>query len=170
MAQKLQPGACTQALVALLSARLPASDSFNLAVDVKESGDKDFNDNGELILKNPAVRVWFEQAAYGDTRDISKTTLSATFRFQVVCRHTSLRGAQETRDRSHALTEAVLVELAGARLLFEDGTRSDPIAIRGVARTNDFAGIVQDCFSVLIEVDGFAQFDGRNANPQGGGQ
>ena len=161
MAQQLNIVDCKDAILALLSATLPVS--YGQPVDVREIGGKDFDENGQLVLKKVAVRVRFGQAAYADARDISLTTLSASLYYQVVCRHESLRSNTEARDRSLALTAVVMDQLAGARLQLPDGTKAVPIAIRSVLQAMDGLGPVEDCYAITIEISGTAQFSGVNA-------
>jgi hypothetical protein len=165
MAQLLQLVDATRALVALLASQMDAA--YEHPVDVKQASKNDFDDEGELVLKKVAVRVQFGQAEYAQTRDISATTLSASLMYQIVCRHESLRSDSERRDRTMELVQAVQAVLAGARLLLVNGTKSGPIILHNVLPVSDGFGVIDDCYGLTIEVPGFAQFTGANANPGG---
>ncbi len=162
MAQQLNIVQVTAALVAMLALRLPVV--YQQPVDVREIGGKDFNDAGELILKKVAVRVRFGAGSFAEVRDLTLTTLSATLSYQVVCRHESLRGAEEMRNRSAALMACALDELAGARLTLANGTVAPPILIRSVGEAQDSFGPVEDCYAIGLEFGGTTQFPGHNIN------
>jgi hypothetical protein len=169
MGQLLQIDPCTDALVALLDARLPVSFPEQRA-DVREASGKDFDDSGQLVLPKCAVRVRFGEATYAEARDISRVSLSANLSFQVVCRYESLRSQSEMRGRALSLAECVMEELAGAKLLLSNGTITEPILIRAVQPVADGYGPVENCYGVAIQVSGYAQHSGVNANPvQAGG-
>lgn len=161
MARQLQMVAVKDALLALLSGRLP--ESYGVAVDVQESGDKDFDNAGQLVLKRVAVRVRMGDAEFNESRDTSLTTLGAVLRYQVICRHESQRSENEQRDRTLDLAAAVCEELAGARLALPDGSLSPRIQLRTVGPVSDQFGPVTGCWGVGIQLTGSAQFDGRKA-------
>jgi hypothetical protein len=161
MAQKLQIVPAKDCLVTLLTTALAG---YAVAVDVREVGPKDFDDQGNLVLQKAAVRVRFGQADYSQVRDTTKTTLSAAIAFQIICRHESLRSNSEQRDRALELASAVADALAGARLLLPDGTLSEPIGLLAILPVEDRGGVVQDCYGVSIEVPGYAQFAGTYAS------
>jgi hypothetical protein len=164
MAQNLAIVPCTAALVALLQQFL--ADKYDEPVDVKEIGRGDFNDQGELVLKKVAVRVVFADAAFTEARDISLTTLGTALRYQVVCRHDSLRSREEKRNLALNLTGCVLEYLGGARLALPDGSLAGPILLRGVGPAIDIVGPVEDCYAITLEISGFSQFPGTYARPQ----
>ena len=164
MAQRLQVNDCTTGLVALLTHTL--APFYLNGIDVREAGRKDFDDAGQLVLHKVAVRVRFGDAVYAQARDISLTTLSATLNYQIICRHESLRTESEMRNRTLALCECVMEQLAGARFKLADGTVAGPVLVKGVVPVSDSYGPVEDCFGVTIEISGFAAFAGPNAQVQ----
>ncbi len=149
------------ALVAFLKATM--SNAYGKPVDVQESGSGDFDNDGQLVLKKIAIRVRFGDGEFGQTRDITRTTLSSSLYFQVVCAHGSLRSENEQRDRTLELAACAVGLLGGTRLVLPDGTRSEPILVRGVAQMSDAYGPVADCYGVSIEVGGFLQLSGEYA-------
>jgi hypothetical protein len=54
-------------------------------------------------------------------------------------------------------------QLAGARLNLQDDTTSMPVTIKSVALVAVDEGPVDQLFSVVVDVEGIAQFSGANA-------
>lgn len=152
---------CEAALITLLSANLPAE--YGAQVDVESLGDKDFDDDGRLTLQPPALRVRFAGAKYDNLRDNRRLSYQATLNYEVLCFESSLRSRADERTQTLALVAAVLDQLAGARLLLADGSKTMPIGVTGVALVETDQGPVDQLFSVLVEVEGIAQFNGANA-------
>ena len=163
MAQNLSIVPCTAALVTLLTTFLQTN--YEPSTDVKEIARGDFNDQGELVLKKIAARVVFGTAQFGESRDVSYTTLSTALQYQIVCRHESQRTREEQRNRSLAMAACVCEYLAGARLALPDGSLAGPVLLRGVGPAIDSVGPVEDCYAVGIEISGFSQFPGTYAQP-----
>ncbi len=161
MPQLLQANVGTAALVALLAAQLSAA--YGQPVDVQEAGSKDFDDEGNLVLRKVAVRVQFGRGRFGPARDITRTTLSNALEYRIICRHESLRGDAEMRNRTLALLECCAERLAGARLPLPDGTFTEGVLLQAVAPVEDAYGPVENCYGLSIEVTGYAQYAGVNS-------
>jgi len=164
MAGKVQITAVEKALLDLLPRRLKVSYGQN--VDVQTLGGTDFDDNGQLVLKSPAVRLHFNSAAYGDARDNTKTTQGVDLLFSAFCRHESLRSLAKFRSQTLELVGALSDELAGARLLLEDGSRTEAIGLTGVNQALDVAGPVDQVYALSFTVSGIATFSGINRDPE----
>lgn len=150
------------ALLALLPERL--ENSYAKRVDVKTISDKDFGDEGQLILQPPAVRIHFDRARYGTSRDTQRTALNAELDFSFLCFDESLKSRADERTRTLSLVATLQNELAGARLQLEQGVYTEPILLTGVEQTQDRFGPVNECYAVLCMIPGLAQFSGPNAN------
>ncbi len=162
MAGRVQIDLVEAALLDLLPGQLAANYGVNVAVEAL--GKADFDDDGQLILKSPAVRISFGEAMYGAVRDTTKTTLSADLTFSCFCFHESLRSKSKERTKTLQLVAAVQDELAGARLELSPGVYTEPILLRAVTQAADALGPVDQVFAVVFTVPGLAQFSGKNAN------
>ena len=154
------------ALIALLNSVMPAAYGTVEApvlVDVNSVNSKDFNAQGQLALKPPALRVQFSDANYANLHDNQRLTYQPALLFDVLCWGSSLRSKADERLQILGLVDVVLNQLAGARLLLADGTQSMPIEIRRVSLViPDDGGPVDQLFAITILVSGIAQFDGPN--------
>lgn len=153
------------ALVSLLQAVMPAA--YNSAVDIDTLGDEDFDENGQLVLSPPSIRVRYQETHFNNLRDNRRLTYQATNQVEVLCFESSLASKADERAQTMALVVAVLDQLAGARLSLADGSTSMPISIRscGLVVTED--GPVDQLMSIGISIEGIAQFDGPNAGANG---
>lgn len=162
MATKVQIHLVEAALLELLSSRLKIS--YGMNVDVESIGKGDFDDEGQLVLKSPAVRLIFNDGNFGATRDTQRTTLNTNLNFAAACRHESLRSKARERTKTYQLLATVGDELAGARLKLSDGAYTDPLLLTGTYQMFDAGGPVDQCYAVSFTVTGLAQFSGVNAN------
>ncbi len=162
MATKVQIHLVEAALLALLPARLKISYAKN--VDVQNISGKDFDDDGQLVLKSPAVRIRFGSEHMDALRDSQRLTMEAEQLWDAVCYEESLKSKADERTRSLVLLGTVKDELAGTRLLLEAGVYTLPIRLVGVSQVIDAAGPVDQCYAVTFAVSGIAQFSGVNAN------
>ena len=162
MSSRVQIDAVEAALLALLPGQLAAN--YVERVDVEALGKGDFDDDGQLVLKSPAVRISFGEAMYAQVRDTTRTTLSADLTFSAFCFHESIRSRAKERTKTLQLVAAVQDELAGARLQLTPGVYTEPILLRAVTQAADALGPVDQVFAVVFIVPGLAQFSGKNAN------
>ena len=149
------------ALLALLNTNLAAA--YGAPVDVDSLGDKDFDDDGRLVLRPPSVRVRFAGAGYGNLHDNQRLTYQASMPFEILCFSSSLRSRADERRQTLVLVAAVQNQLAGARLTLSDGSSTMPITMKAVRLTEVDEGPVDQLFTVQGDVECIAQFSGANA-------
>lgn len=158
------------ALLQLLTTALPtaygaALGSGPVSIDIDSLGDTDFNEDGQLVLNPPSLRLRFKDEPYDPAHDNQRVTYQSHQFYEVLCFESSLRSKADQRKQTLVLVRVVLDQLAGARLLLADGSKSLPISIVSVTLIEADSGPVDQLYSVLIDVEGFAQFSGVNANP-----
>jgi hypothetical protein len=71
------------ALLALLKANLAGAYGANVSID--SLGDKDFDDDGRLVLQPPSVRVRFAGAEYNNLHDNKRLTYQGKMPFEILC-------------------------------------------------------------------------------------
>lgn len=155
------------ALIALLQAKMTAA--FGAPVQVDSLGSKDFNEQGTLILKPPAIRVQFGGAEYDPLHDNQRLTYEAGVPFDILCFESSLRSKADERKQTLALVAIAQNQLAGARLTLQDESRTQPLTMKGVSLVVVESNVVDQAFAITVLVQGVAQFDGSNAQTPGGG-
>jgi hypothetical protein len=136
-------------------------------VDVDAIGEQDFDADGELSVRTPAVRVVFgdEEATpiemQGDNYAVEQS-------FGIICADQDLRDPQEQRVKALRLAQRVKRVLAGARLVTSYGEISEPVLYRRMrplpTANVGLAYVPEFC------VPGIAQFPAPNAQPSSGGQ
>ena len=168
------------ALLALLTANLPNAYGSALpagspqivmngnqptaSIDIDSLGDKDFDENGQLVLNPPSIRVRFLGGNYDMARDNQKLTYQSPLVYELLCFESSLRSKADQRNQTLILVSVVLDQLAGARLNLTDGSKTEPIRLVDVSLIEGAANGVDQLFSAQVEIRGFAQFSGANAN------
>lgn len=157
------------ALLQMLKSVMPAAygaelGSAAVAVNIDSLGDDDFDEDGQLILQPPSLRVRFRDDPYDPARDNQRLTYQSHQAYEILCFESSLRSKADQRKQTLILVGAVLDQLAGARLSLADSSKTFPITVRGVTRIDGDSGPVDQLFSVLVDIEGFAQFSGVNAN------
>ncbi len=150
------------ALITLLPDGLAAS--YGQRVDVEALGKADFDEDGQLILRSPAVRISFAEASYAQARDTTRTTLTVEAIFSAFCFHESIRSRAKERTKTLELVAAVQDQLAGARLQLSAGVYTEPVLLRSVSQAVDAIGPVDQVFAVTFLVPGIALYSGINAN------
>lgn len=171
MSSNFRPDYVEYALVQLLQANLPAAYGAELgtsgpsAVDIAPLGENDFDDQGQLVLTPPSVRVRFVGGKYDPARDNQRLTYQSHPQWEILSFESSLASKADERSQTLILVAAVTDQLAGARLLLQDGTKTFPISILSVELLEGPGAGVDQLFALRIEVEGFAQFSGANANP-----
>ena len=149
------------ALVALLKQQLGPE------VDVDAIGVNDFDADGELTVRTPAVRVVFgdEDAT---SFEMQGQNYAVEQNFGVICAAEDLRAPQAQRDVTLQLARKVKLILAGARIQTCDGELSEPVLyrrLRPLPTANvGLAYVPEFC------VPGIAQFPAPNAQPHQGAQ
>lgn len=149
------------ALIALLRQNLASE--YSAPVDVESLGSKDFDEDDTLVLDPPAARVRYVGSKFDTLRDNKRLTYQVPHMFEILAFESSARDKADERLQTLQLVAAILDQLAGARLGLQDGTTSMPIAIVSVDLVVTQAGPVDQLFSILIAVEGIAQFSGVNA-------
>jgi phage gp37-like protein len=151
------------ALLALLNTKLAAA--YGGKVQIDSLGDKDFDDDGRLVLQPPAVRLRFAGADYENLRDNQRLTYEAAIPFELLCFESSLRSKADERKQTLVLVATVQDQLAGARLVLADGSKTMPIEMKSISLVAAESGPVDQLFSIIVLVKGIAQFSGSNAQP-----
>lgn len=156
------------ALLALLNEKLPAAYGTELgtsvvSMDIDSLGDKDFDDDGQLTLQPPSIRVRFSAGNYDNLRDNRRLTYQANPQFEIWCFESSLRSKADERKQTLVLVGVVQDQLAGARLNLSDGSKAMPITLESVGLIEMGSGAVDQLYAVTITIEGFAQFSGVNA-------
>ena len=147
------------ALIALLVAQLPK-------VDIQAISDKDFNENAELIMVPPSVRVFFEGSVAKSTSDTQRLSYDVVDRFVILCADQDYTSPAKQAIASALLASKVLVQMAGTRILLTDGDISEPITwIETAPQPVKGVGVA---YALAFEVPGLAQYPGANAQPIGG--
>jgi phage gp37-like protein len=151
------------ALLALLNSNLAAA--YGTKVNIDSLGDKDFDDDGRLVLQPPSVRVRFAGAEYENLHDNQRLTYEGGLPFEMLCFESSLRSKADERRQTLVLVATVQDQLAGARLVLADGSKTMPIEMKSVSLVASEEGPVDQLFSIVVLVKGIAQFSGANAQP-----
>lgn len=157
------------ALLALLRDKLPAAYAIELgkprvAVDIDALGDDDYNEQGQLVMRPPSVRMHFLEAPYQSVHDNQRLTYQAAHIYELLAFESSLRSKSDQRAQTLVLVNVILDQLAGARLDLADGSKAGPIGILGVDLLTTESGPVDQLYSIKISMDGFAQYSGVNRN------
>ena len=160
MSSQLRIDQAEAALIAMLEAKMQAA--YGSPVQVDSLGDKDFDDDGTLILQPPAIRVRYTGTKFASLRDNSGLTYMAEHVWEVLCFESSLRSKEDERAQTLALVAVALNQLAGARLQLADGSTTPPVKLEGVSLVIA-PGAADQSFGISIVVGGPAQFDGPNA-------
>lgn len=155
------------ALVALLKSVMPAAygtADAPVSINIDSIGDKDFDNEGSLILKPPSIRVRFGGADYKNLHDNQRLTYQAGMPFEVMCYESSLRSQADERLQTLVLVETAINQLAGARLTLADGSSTMPLTLQSVSPVITDDGPVDQLFAITVLVEGIAQYDGPNAS------
>jgi hypothetical protein len=148
------------AMQKLLEEQLPG-------VDVAAAGEKDFDDDGQLIIQPPSVRGLFAGET-AETEDVQHMTYAALPVFDILCIDEDVSSDTQAQRRSSLrLAARVKHILAGAKLVIApasegcEAVKSDAVIYRGmmpVPTANIGMG-----YAVAFGVPGIAQFDAPNA-------
>jgi hypothetical protein len=148
-----------QALVALLEKQLQG-------VDVAAISSQDFNEDGEIIMDPPSVRVFFAGEAAAATSDSQRLSYLVDGRYVVLCADQDRTSVFDQANASIQLVTKVKNMVAGSRLLLTDGDISEPLIwVSTEVQPVDGIGVA---YGVGFIIPGLAQFTGANAHPQGG--
>ena len=144
-----------EVLLALLTAQLAG-------VDVQGITDKDFNQDDEIIMTPPSLRVQYTGAGFHSTTDSQRLSYEAVGRFIILCADEALQDVISQAMVSIALADQVCGILAGTRINLPSGDISEPITLVAIEPVPvDGVGMA---YAVAIEVPGLAQFAGANAS------
>lgn len=147
-------------LVTLLQTTMTTAYGAN--VDVDSLGDKDFDDEGTLVLRTPAVRALFLGAPYKPTHDNLRLTYEQSLDYDIFCFEQSLRSKADERLQTLNLVAVLLEQVVGARLTLTNGQRTMPITLRGVNLMANASGPVDQAYVVSVSIEAIAQFSGVN--------
>jgi hypothetical protein len=147
------------ALTELLNSQLDNVDCANIT-------DRDFSEDGELILNPPSVRTFFEGENAAATSDSQRLSYLVDGKFTVLVVDQDYRGITEQARATLQLVNKVKSVLIGARLLLPTGETSEPVQWYATApQPLEGMGVA---YAAGFIVPGLAQFQGPNANPLGG--
>ena len=154
------------ALIALLKSVMP--DAYGTVevpiwIDIDSLGDKDFDAEGQLVLKPPAIRVRFDRTRRNLLHDNQRLTYQATVGFDILCFESSLRSKADERLQTLKLVQTVENQLAGARVALADGTNSMPCSLGSTYLVAESTGSVDQLFCVEVVAEGIQQYNGPNA-------
>ena len=137
---------------------------YSMSVNVESLGSKDFNEDDTLVLDPPAVRVRYLGGRFATTHDNKRLTYQVPHVFEILVFESSLQGKAEEREQTLILVDAILDQLAGARLQLEpDGGTSMPVTIESIELVITEQGPVDQLYSIRVSAEGFAQYSGVNA-------
>ncbi|MFC6645449.1 hypothetical protein ACFQBQ_07590 [Granulicella cerasi] len=153
---QLHASRCWESLVTLLH------DSLENC-DVCEITDKDFDQQGELVFQDRAVRVLYLGTGFKPIEN-QRTSYEAVHRFMLIAFEDDRRSQRDQSLASLILSQDAMEQVAGARLLLAGSHEQTepitllscdlfPVADRGVG------------YAVGIEVPGPAVFPGVHAEP-----
>jgi hypothetical protein len=143
------------------------SQAYGARISVDSLGDKDFDEDGRLVMQPPALRVRFADGGYANLRDNQRLTYEAKIAFEILCFESSLRSPADQRKQTLVLVATVLDQLAGARLALADGSQTMPLTIKSAYLRPIEEGPIDVLFGVVVEAEGIAQFSGAHAHPGG---
>jgi hypothetical protein len=161
-ASMVLPGDVEQSLLAALTAGLaePAS-NFPAGIAVGAIGDRDINDDDQLVLQMPCARQRYVGTAYKDSGDNQWLTYDTSHMFEIWCAAEDLTSKEAQRTATTAVLAVVIPLVAGARLRLSDGSVTEPVALKNVGKLPD--DIVGSIYILTIEICGIAQFPGTLA-------
>ena len=159
------PAAYAQALPAGSAQIVGTGDAAVAAIDIDGLGEDDFDDDGQLVLNPPSIRVRFLGADYNTLHDNQRLTYQTAPNFELLCFESSLRSKADERKQTLILVKVLQDQLSGARINLSDGSKTQPVTIIAVRLVEGVGNGVDQLFSVLVAIEGFAQFSGVNANP-----
>lgn len=135
-------------------------------VDVDSIGERDINEEGQLVFRPPCVRTRYAGGNYGPPKENTHTVYDYAPQIEIFCVDEDLRSSQAQREASKRLLDRVKPILAGARIvLSDDGKNSEPIILRkDFPLPQDIVGMV---YILVVEVPGIAQFPGTFAGVSG---
>jgi hypothetical protein len=157
------------ALISLLKTVMPAAYQTAIGaaalpvLNIDSLGEKDFDAEGQLVLKPPSIRVRFDRVKRETLRDNQRLTYQTKAGFDVLCYESSLRSKADERLQTLQLVQVVENQLAGARLALADGTSSMPCALGSTYLVAESSGSVDQLFCVEVVAEGIQQYDGPNA-------
>jgi hypothetical protein len=154
------------ALIALFKSVMPAAYGTvdaPILIDIDSLGDKDFDAEGQLVLKPPSIRVRFDRTRRDNLRDNQRLSYQAKHSFDVLCFESSLRSKADERKQTLVLAQTVENQIAGARLALADGSSSMPCSLGATYLVAESSGAVDQLFCVEVIVEGIQQYDGPNA-------
>lgn len=132
-------------------------------VDIESLGDQDFNEDGQLVMRPPSIRVRFLGDHDDPARDNQRLTYQSHCEFELLCCESSLRSHADQRRQTLVFISVIKDQATGARINLADGTKSFPISLIGTRLLEGFVAGVDEVYSVRFDIEGFAQFSGVNS-------
>jgi hypothetical protein len=162
-ASMVLPGDVEQSLLAALTANLTTLETtqFPSGIFVGAIGDKDIDDDDQLLLRMPCARQRYVGSAYKNEGDNQWLTYDASHIFEIWCAAEDLTSKEAQRTATTFVLGQVLPLIAGARLTLADTSLTEPVVIKNIAKLPD--DIVGTIYIVTIEICGIAQFPGTLA-------
>lgn len=124
MSSQFKPDELVAAVVSKLKQRLGGS------LQVKQLSSEHFGDDGDIVVKPPAVLVmWVKESMQPNRGDNTRTTYQPTQLLDFFCGDIDLRSAEEETGAALKLVTKLRDEMAGARFTLADGTKTQPAAL-----------------------------------------
>ncbi len=138
-----------QALITVLKAN-SALTALNSQIGALSSNQ--FDQQGNLIVRPPAVLVLYEQTADVAGNDTTRKTYKTVHEFSIFCGAKNLSSVDNERADCESLVATVRAALAGQRLLVDAGaTQTPPVELNGVRREQFDSNGVWYSAGVLVE-------------------
>jgi hypothetical protein len=161
-ASMVLPGDAEQSLLAALSANLnPVTDAYPQGIFTGAIGDKDINDDDQLILQMPCARQRYVGTAFKSESDNQWLTYDVSHVFEIWCAAEDLTSKEAQRTATTKVLSVVLPLIAGARLTLPDTSLTMPVALKNIGKLPD--DIVGSVYILTVEICGIAQFPGTLA-------
>jgi phage gp37-like protein len=143
-----------QALITTLKAN---SALTALKAQIAALSSNQFDQQGNLIVRPPAVLVLYDQTSDVAGNDTTRKTYKTVHEFSIFCGAKNLSSVDNERGDCETLVATVRAALAGQRLAIDAGsTQTPPIELNGVAREQfDTNGV---WYSARVLVEAIAQF------------
>ncbi len=143
-----------QALITTLKGN---SQLTSLKAQIDALSSKDFDQQGDLIVRSPAVLVFYDQTIDEPRGDTTRKTYLTFHEFAILCGTRNLTSVDSERADCEHLVDTVRAALAGQRLTIDSGGFiTPPVELNGVSREQyDAKGTV---YAARIKVEAIAQF------------
>ena len=124
---------------------------------VQGLSNKDWDEQGNIIVTPPAVLVMFELGEDKTQNDITRLTYDSEYQFVLFCGAADLSSTDSERNSCYVLVAGVRAAMAGQSLALDGGaSKTFPVALAGIAPEQFDANGVW--FSQRVRIGALAQF------------